>query len=210
MAFLNENGLAFLWNQMLARLNNFVPFEAGKGLSTNDYTNEEKEKLNNIDENANNYILPVGGSAIGGVKNGGSIKIDSAGKMNISDGTVTRAKLANDALYSPIKNISDTTYSISIDDIGKTLKPSNYNANLSITLPSAVASALPYGAEIAVLRWGNSGSQLITITHEDGGYFQVTGKGGASSVSISEPIGMIAIKKITTSWLVTGNVEVVS
>lgn len=139
-----------------------------------------------------------------------SLTAADIGAIPNTNGSVTRAKLANDALYSPIKNISDTTYSISIDDIGKTLKPSNYNANLSIMLPSDVASAFPYGAEIAVLRWGNSPSQLITITHEGGGFFQVTGKGGASSVNISEPIGMIAIKKITTSWLVTGNVEVVS
>ena len=30
----------------------------GKGLSENDYTDEEKEKLSHIEENANNYVLP--------------------------------------------------------------------------------------------------------------------------------------------------------
>ncbi len=30
----------------------------GKGLSENDYTDEEKEKLSGIEENANNYVLP--------------------------------------------------------------------------------------------------------------------------------------------------------
>ena len=38
MAFLDETGLAHFWNQILARLNKFVPAETGKGLSTNDYT----------------------------------------------------------------------------------------------------------------------------------------------------------------------------
>lgn len=48
MAFLDETGLAHFWNHILARLNNFVPAEAGKGLSTNDYTTAEKTKLSGI------------------------------------------------------------------------------------------------------------------------------------------------------------------
>ena len=53
----------------------------GKGLSSNDYTDEEKEKLKNIDENANNYVhpatagnkhIPSGGSAGQVLKYGGS------------------------------------------------------------------------------------------------------------------------------------------
>ena len=53
MAFLDETGLAHFWNQILARLNKFVPAESGKGLSSNDYTVEEKEKLAGIEEGAN-------------------------------------------------------------------------------------------------------------------------------------------------------------
>ena len=36
----------------------FVPKETGKGLSTNDFTTAEKEKLAGIEDNANNYVLP--------------------------------------------------------------------------------------------------------------------------------------------------------
>ena len=57
MAFLDETGLAHFWNQILARLNNFVPAESGKGLSSNDYTTEEKEKLAGIEEGANKTII---------------------------------------------------------------------------------------------------------------------------------------------------------
>lgn len=39
-------------------LNNKIDKVDGKGLSTNDYTTEEKNKLNNIEEDANNYIHP--------------------------------------------------------------------------------------------------------------------------------------------------------
>ena len=57
MAFLDETGLAHFWNQILARLNNFVPAESGKGLSSNDYTTEEKEKIAGIEVGANKTIV---------------------------------------------------------------------------------------------------------------------------------------------------------
>ena len=73
---------------------------------------------------------------------------------------------------------------------------------------------IPVGAEFALFRWGNAevdvtfevlGSQLIWTTG------QTT---SAKKVKVSEPFGMIAVKKVSTAndgtWLVTGNVEVVS
>lgn len=48
----------------------------GKELSTNDYTTVEKEKLANIEENANNYSLPVASSdTLGGIKVGTTLDI---------------------------------------------------------------------------------------------------------------------------------------
>lgn len=53
----------------------------GKELSTNDYTTVEKEKLANIEENANNYSLPVASSdTLGGIKVGTT--------LNITDGII--------------------------------------------------------------------------------------------------------------------------
>lgn len=44
---------------------------SGKGLSTNDYTTAEKNKLSGISSNANNYSLPLASSSVrGGVKTG--------------------------------------------------------------------------------------------------------------------------------------------
>ena len=45
MAFLDNEGLSRLWMHIIAKLGDKVNVEAGKGLSTNDYTTEEKEKL---------------------------------------------------------------------------------------------------------------------------------------------------------------------
>lgn len=48
MAFLNETGLERLWTHILAKLGTKVDKVSGKGLSTNDYTDEDKEKLTNM------------------------------------------------------------------------------------------------------------------------------------------------------------------
>lgn len=48
--FLDENGLLYLWQKIV---NKFVTKETGKGLSTNDYTTDEKTKLSGIEAGAN-------------------------------------------------------------------------------------------------------------------------------------------------------------
>lgn len=73
-----------------AAIGNKVNKEEGKGLSTNDYTTEEKEKLAGIEEGANNYTLPTAtDSVLGGVKIGDNITntegIISVNEENISD-----------------------------------------------------------------------------------------------------------------------------
>lgn len=60
----------------------------GKGLSTNDYTTEEKNKLNGIEENANNYSLPIASSnTLGGIKVGSGLSVDSNGVLSSSIGS---------------------------------------------------------------------------------------------------------------------------
>lgn len=49
MIFLDKEGVAHLWKHIVAKLNLKVETEDGKGLSTNDFTNEEKEKLANME-----------------------------------------------------------------------------------------------------------------------------------------------------------------
>ena len=65
---------------------NFVSQESGKGLSTNDFTTEEKNKLAGIAANANNYTLPTASSTtLGGVKVGSGLSI-SNGVLSTSGG----------------------------------------------------------------------------------------------------------------------------
>ena len=60
----------------------------GKGLSTNDYTSEEKEKLAGVSQNANNYSLPMAtDSVLGGIK-----VSSSDPNLQISDGVLSCKK----------------------------------------------------------------------------------------------------------------------
>lgn len=62
----------------------------GKGLSSNDYTAAEKEKLGNIEAGANNYTLPdASGSVKGGVTVGTNIDV-SSGKISVKNGTASQ------------------------------------------------------------------------------------------------------------------------
>lgn len=52
--FLDDQGLLYFWQKII---NKFVQKETGKGLSTNDYTTDEKAKLGGIAEGANKTII---------------------------------------------------------------------------------------------------------------------------------------------------------
>ena len=72
--YLDSNGLLYFWQKIKALLANKVDKESGKGLSTNDYTSDEKSKLAGIDAGATKTVVdaaitetgtnPVQGKAI--------------------------------------------------------------------------------------------------------------------------------------------------
>ena len=68
---------------ILTALGNKVDKVAGKGLSSNDFTDALLAKLNGIEEGANKYVLPMAtGSVLGGVKVGTTLAIAS-GVLNM-------------------------------------------------------------------------------------------------------------------------------
>lgn len=80
---------------------------------------DDKAKLEGIDVGANNYTLPVAGSAIGGVKSGTDITVDSSGNVSVSNvdasaisGTISAANLpsyVDDVIeYNGISNFPST------------------------------------------------------------------------------------------------------
>ena len=82
--YLDKDGIVYLWGKIKGK---FVAKESGKGLSTNDYTTTEKNKLAGIASNANNYSLPTASSTVlGGVKVGTNLSI-SSGVLSAKDTT---------------------------------------------------------------------------------------------------------------------------
>lgn len=63
--YLDMNGLTYFWEQIKTRLSGKVDKVDGKDLSTNDYTNAEKTKLEGIEEGANKYIHPESDVVVG-------------------------------------------------------------------------------------------------------------------------------------------------
>lgn len=146
---------------------------------------------------------------------------DSAGgpANAVKNGVVTRAKLANDALYSPTATFNSDR-AIALTDLGKTLWPqgSSAGATYTLSLTANVSSALPVGFEVAIVyiitsckvRLSVSGVRMV---HAGDG--QVANPNDTTTFTIPEIGNMIALKKIDNGgsvgdlWLVTGNVEVV-
>lgn len=86
--FLDVTGLSYFWSKIKEK---FVLKESGKGLSANDFTTAEKQKLQGIAEGANKYTLPTASSSVlGGVKIGTNIK-NQSGKISPLTGRLYRA-----------------------------------------------------------------------------------------------------------------------
>lgn len=92
----------------------------GKGLSTNDYTTTEKNKLAGIEAGANNYSLPVATStSLGGVKSGTDITVDSSGNVSVNDDS-------HNHIISNIDNLQ-STLDRKVDSVdGKGLSTNDY------------------------------------------------------------------------------------
>lgn len=64
MSFLNEQGLERFWQHIIAKLGTKVDKISGKGLSTNDYTDEEKGKLTDVIETVDELRELIDGISI--------------------------------------------------------------------------------------------------------------------------------------------------
>lgn len=121
--FLDLNGLLYFWNKVKTYVdnagNNKVDKEVGKGLSTNDYTNEEKAKLQGL----NNYTLPkASADTLGGIKVGAGLSITGEGILSATGGGTADAvnwenvvgrptnvsALTNDAGYQTASDVEST------------------------------------------------------------------------------------------------------
>ena len=90
---------------------NKVDKVTGKGLSTNDYTNEDKTKLNNIEANANNYVLPAATENVkGGITLAAPFMLDENGHLMCKTASTTQTGLMSTEDKEKLDNIDIATY----------------------------------------------------------------------------------------------------
>ena len=164
-----------------------------KGLSTNDYTTPEKNKLAAIEAEANKYVLPAAtASALGGVKIGSNITLADGGTISITKANVTGA-LGVDPTTTYVKKAGDTmTGSLFIETT------SEINLYNTISVPSS---------RYAVLRL-KSGDNYWDVTTKgtDGLLLQ---KQGASDVQLKlDTSGNVSIPGYFKSTVATGTAPI--
>lgn len=134
MKYLDENGLLYVIQKIKTWLNNKVDKTDGKGLSTNDYTTTEKEKLAGL----SNYTLPTATTeTLGGVKVGAGLTInsgvlsatgggvaDSVDWSNVQNKPTKVSDFTNDAGYQTSEQVNSSIQSVidSAPDALNTLK----------------------------------------------------------------------------------------
>ena len=165
----------------------------GKGLSTNDYTTPEKNKLAAIEAEANKYVLPAAtASALGGVKIGSNITLADGGTISITKANVTGA-LGVDPTTTYVKKAGDTmTGSLSIETT------SEINLYNTISVPSS---------RYAVLRLKSGDNYWdVTTKNTDGLLLQ---KQGASDVQLKlDTSGNVSIPGYFKSTVATGTAPI--
>lgn len=165
----------------------------GKGLSTNDYTTPEKNKLAAIEAEANKYVLPAAtASALGGVKIGSNITLADGGTISITKANVTGA-LGVDPTTTYVKKAGDTmTGSLFIETT------SEINLYNTISVPSS---------SYAVLRLKSGDNYWDVTTKGTAGL--LLQKQGASDVQLKlDTSGNVSIPGYFKSTVATGTAPI--
>ena len=95
----------------------------------------DKVKLDGIAEGANKYVLPVAGTAIGGVKNGGNVVIDGSGNATVDlSGYATTSALNAKADQTTVTELSNnlSTLDSRVDGIGITKQEIENGVKLTV------------------------------------------------------------------------------
>lgn len=112
-----------------AQIGNKVDKVDGKGLSTNDYTTDEKNKLSGVEVGANNYSLPTATTdVLGGVKVGNGLTVDENGVLSAATLGITGAAVGQIARITAVDIDGKPTAWEPVD------MPSGSNVELDTTL----------------------------------------------------------------------------
>lgn len=117
--FLSQDGLSYLWNTIKERLLLKVDKEDGKALSTNDYTDGEKQKLSGIQEHAQVNIIET-------IRVNGTNQ-DASGKVVEISIPTQVSQLTNDSNFQTGSQVA-TGLSLKVDkETGKQLTSNDFS-----------------------------------------------------------------------------------
>ena len=112
--FLDENGLLYLWQKIKGA---FVAKESGKGLSTNDFTTELKNKLDGIEAQAQKNVKPDWSASAGSaaeILNKPTIPSKTS-DLNNDSGFITAEQVPEGSVASNVTPKMDGTASVGTD-----------------------------------------------------------------------------------------------
>lgn len=145
--------------------------------------------------------------------NYGALSIPTSAYQNAS---VSRAKLANDALYSPVVTKTDS-FSVLANEVGKTYFVNASTKDVEVSVSSDVTAGLSVGADFAVY-WFYARSITLVLKNVrvclQGDTTIYGGLNKQVRITINDIRSMVALKKMLQSstngdiWAVIGNVEV--
>lgn len=224
MSFLNNSGLERLWAHILLKLNRKVDKIDGKSLSTNDFTNEDKEKLNSItqsdwaqtDETQLDFIknkpdvatkdyvdskaLPEGA----GVHQ--MLVTDANGEKVWEERThyAERGSLVNIPLIDPNARFGDQTFPDAWAVTQTNMAAWDMTANIADVACEGVVIDDLYnlvGCVVSIYRNGTIEKNRIEENHifDDGEYLQVGGSSGGVKVT-SEGKITLSIEGSPNTW----------
>lgn len=142
--YIDEKALSTIFNIIKSVLNSKVDKVSGKVLSSNDFTTELKDKLNNLEI----YALPVAtNNELGGIKVGNGLEIDSSGVLSVSEGTG-----------------GNTSEGITIDDLGEGLTIDRRGKLIIDTETIPIASDKEAGAIILGIGLSVDKNGVVSVT----------------------------------------------
>lgn len=132
------------------------------------------------------------------------------GSGNVSAAVAGTDYLTTATSYSPLK-FGGVNYTLTADDLGKTVSADTASQSVTITLPSDLNTSAPVGAEIALLWHAGNNTAQVNMQSISGAWYNNGGDVVRVKVATLNKFDMVVLKKLSNGvWVLFGNVEVVS